>query len=148
RIIKFNIRDCTLYANYHALRRTQGTHEDIPNSLQLRPLSEIHWDQPTQILFNPFLPSNSHFRDTKLRLSPISPSIRPADIAIVLAEHVFDNTDVDITGTVATLTFFNSEIRDIAWQAWRTDPLVIRDSLSSHRPTPTTAAILGVPHVP
>ncbi|KAH9117118.1 hypothetical protein LEN26_012772, partial [Aphanomyces euteiches] len=116
-----------VYANYHALRRTQGTHEDIPNSLQLRPLSEIHWDQPTQILFNAFLPSNSHFRDTKLRLSPIPPSIRPADIAIVLAEHVFDNTDVDITGTVATLTFFNSEIRDIAWQACRTDPLVIRD---------------------
>ncbi|KAH9197598.1 hypothetical protein AeNC1_000470 [Aphanomyces euteiches] len=60
-----------VYANYHALRRTQGTHEDIPNSLQLRPLN--------------------------------------------------------ITGTVATLTFFNSEIRDIAWQACRTDPLVIRD---------------------
>ncbi|CAK4841711.1 unnamed protein product [Aphanomyces euteiches] len=116
-----------IYANYHALRRTQSTHPDIPNSLQLRPLSELHWDQPTQTFFNPILPANSHLRDTKLRLSPIPPSIRPADIALVLAEHVFYNTDVDITGTVATLTFYNSEIRDIAWQTWRTDPLVVRD---------------------
>ncbi|CAK4628912.1 unnamed protein product [Aphanomyces euteiches] len=115
-----------VYANYHALRRTQSTHEDIPNSLQLRPLSELHWDQPTQTFFNPILPANSHLRDTKLRLSPIPPSIRPADIALVLAEHVFDNTDVDITGTVATITFYNSDIRDIAWQTWRTDPLVVR----------------------
>ncbi|CAK4956977.1 unnamed protein product, partial [Aphanomyces euteiches] len=116
-----------IYANYHALRRTQSTHPDIPNSLQLRPLSELHWDQPTQTFFNPILPANSHLRDTKLRLSLIPPSIRTADIALVLAEHVFDNTDVDITGTVATLTFYNSEIRDIAWQTWRTDPLVVRD---------------------
>ncbi|CAK4090491.1 unnamed protein product [Aphanomyces euteiches] len=116
-----------VYGNYHALRRTQSTHADIPNSLQLRPLSELHWDQPTQTFFNPILPANSHLRDTKLRLSPIPPSIRPADIALVLAEHVFYNTDVDITGTVATLTFYNSEIRDIAWQTWRTDPLVVRD---------------------
>ncbi|KAH9112219.1 hypothetical protein LEN26_013314 [Aphanomyces euteiches] len=64
-----------VYANYHALRRTQSTHEDIPNSLQLRPLSEIHWDQPTQTFFNPILPANSHLRYTKLRLSPIPPSI-------------------------------------------------------------------------
>ncbi|KAG9408542.1 hypothetical protein AC1031_020400 [Aphanomyces cochlioides] len=93
-----------VYANYHALRRSQGTHEDVPNSLQLRPLSELHWDQPSQIFYNPVLPSNSHLRDTKLRLSLIPPTIRAADIAIVLAEQVFDKTDVDITDTVATIT--------------------------------------------
>ncbi|CAK4933603.1 unnamed protein product [Aphanomyces euteiches] len=115
-----------VYSNYHALRRTQSTHEAIPNSFQLRPLSDLNWDQPTRTLYNPLLPSNSHLRDTKLGLSPLPLTVRVADIAQVIMDHVFDNTDVDITGTVATITFYNSDIRDIAWHAWRANPLIVR----------------------
>ncbi|CAK4926851.1 unnamed protein product [Aphanomyces euteiches] len=115
-----------VYSNYHALRRTQSTHEAVPNPFQLRPLSDLHWDQPSRTLYNPLLPSTSHLRDTKLRLSPVPTNIRAADIAQVITDYVFDNSDVDITGTVATVTFYNSDIRDIAWHAWRANPLVVR----------------------
>ncbi|KAH9182004.1 hypothetical protein AeNC1_016021 [Aphanomyces euteiches] len=101
-----------VYSNYHALRRTQSTHEAIPNSFQLRPLSDLNWDQPTRTLSYP----------------PTVTSVTPSSayIAQVIMDHVFDNTDVDIPGTVATITFYNSDIRDIAWHAWRANPLVVR----------------------